>query len=108
MIEITKNEDNTCSFHLKTDKGITLLNSVSFPNEKEITETIAQLGFLVKHHTVFERRTNHTGKFHFNLKDRNGNIIGNSETYSSEAGMENGIKNLKNRIASLSQAGHLL
>ncbi len=46
----------------------------------------------------FERKTNHSGAFMFSLKDENGKIVGYSQCYNSEAGMENGIKNLKNKI----------
>lgn len=35
-------------------------------------------------------------KFHFNLKAGNGQIIGSSQMYASEAGMENGIDSVKN------------
>lgn len=34
--------------------------------------------------------------FHFNLKAGNGQIIGSSQMYASEAGMENGIDSVKN------------
>lgn len=102
MIEIKKEKDNTYRFKLKTRNGNTLLKSISFPNKEEIDKTIVDLSPLVKDHSVFERRTDHTGKFLFNLKDRNGRIIGNSQLYGSEAGMENGIKNLRTQIASLS------
>lgn len=35
------------------------------------------------------------GRFHFNLKAANGEIIGRSEMYSSTAAMENGIASVK-------------
>lgn len=44
----------------------------------------------------FERKTAANGKFHFNLKAGNGQIIGSSQMYASEAGMENGIDSVKN------------
>ena len=47
----------------------------------------------------FERKTNLQGRFLFNLKDDDGNLIGSSQLYDSEAGMENGINNLQNRLA---------
>ncbi len=102
MIEIKKRKDNTYRFSLKTKTGNTLLKSVNFSSQEEIKKTIADLNPFLEHQMVFERRTDHNGKFLFNLKDRNGKIIGNSQLYSSEAGMENGIKNLKNNIISLS------
>ena len=49
----------------------------------------------------FERKTNHSGQFLFNLKDNDGNLIGQSQFYDSEMGMENGIKNLQNRLEEL-------
>ncbi|WP_394748648.1 YegP family protein [Spongiimicrobium salis] len=104
MIEIKKGTDNSYSFSLSTSNGATLLNSVAYSNEEEVNKTLEKLPALVQYHSVFERKTDHDGKFRFRLKDRKGIPIGHSEQYSSEAGMENGIKNLKKRIASLSQS----
>lgn len=101
MIEIKKDKDNTYYFSLKTISGSTLLNSVSFSNKEEIKKTFLDLDPIAQHENIFERKTNHNGEFLFNLKDRKGNIIGSSQLYSSEAGMENGIKNLKNSLASI-------
>ena len=41
--------------------------------------------------TLFERKTAKNGKFHFNLKSTNGQIVGSSQMYSAESGMNNGI-----------------
>ncbi|MBU3024629.1 YegP family protein [Zobellia galactanivorans] len=51
----------------------------------------------------FERKTNHDGQFLFYLKDANGQILGHSLPYGSEAGMENGIKNLINSLNALKE-----
>ena len=48
----------------------------------------------------FERKTAKNGKFHFNLKAGNGQIIGSSQMYASEAGMENGIESVKKNAGS--------
>ncbi len=101
MIEIKKRENNTFQFYLKTADGQTLLQSISFSSEEEIKQTVRELSPLTKSHYSFERKTNYNGNFLFNLKDRNGKIIGNSLLYDSEAGMENGITSLKRRIASM-------
>jgi len=53
---------------------------------------------LLKENSNFERKTNHKGEFQFSLKDSDGKIIGHSQNYNSEAGMENGIKNLRSTI----------
>ena len=39
----------------------------------------------------FEKKTTAGGKFRFNLKARNGQVIGTSQNYSSESGRDNGI-----------------
>lgn len=103
MIEINKGKNNTFQFRLKTADGLTLLESIDFDSQEEIEQTIGQLKPLAQSHIAIERKTNYNGNFLFNLKDQNGRIIGNSLLYNSEAGMENGITNLKNRITSLSK-----
>ncbi|MEK6154225.1 YegP family protein [Flavobacteriaceae bacterium 3-367] len=107
MIEIKKEKDNTYRFNLRTTGGKILLKSVHFPDKETIRKTVVGLSPMMESASVFERKTDHSGKFLFNLKDPNGKIIGSSQTYSSEAGMENGIKNLKIRIAALADANAL-
>jgi hypothetical protein len=43
----------------------------------------------------FEKNVAKNGKFYFNLKASNGQVIGNSEMYESEVARENGIKSVK-------------
>jgi len=107
MIEIKKDKANTYRFNLKTQGGQTLLKSVVFTNKDEIKKTVKDLNLIRESPAVFERKTNFDGKFLFSLKNNGGRIIGISGLYSSEAGMENGIKNLKNRIASLASLDEL-
>tara|TARA_R110000796_G_scaffold88850_7_gene192131 strand:+ start:6385 stop:6693 length:309 start_codon:yes stop_codon:yes gene_type:complete len=101
MIKFQFKEDGEYSFRLKSDKGHTLLKSVSFENKSALENIVSKLNIIVKDPTQYERKTNHNGEFLFILKDENGTIIGNSQCYNSEAGMENGIKNLKNTIDSI-------
>jgi hypothetical protein len=101
MIEIKKEGTGAYHFYLKTKDGISLLKSIDFSSREELNGIVENLHALMEDPMVFERQTNHTGKFLFQLKDKNGRPLGNSQLYNSEAGMENGIKNLKNSIASL-------
>jgi len=64
-------------------------------------EAIKNLGIMVTTRNHFERKTNHTGQFLFNLNDDDGNLIGRSQHYDSEMGMENGIKNLQTRMEAI-------
>ena len=101
MIEVKKGKNDTFQFRLKTADGKTLLKSVEFETKAEIEKTVKQLQPLAfKQHSI-ERKTNYDGHFLFNLKDKNGKVIGNSMLYNSEAGMENGISNLRKSITSM-------
>ncbi len=101
MIEVVKEGPNAYSFSLKTSDGNTLLHSIRFKSREEVNAVIDRLNSLMENQSVFERKTNHQGKFLFQLRDMNGRLLGSSQLYHSEAGMENGIKNLRNNIASL-------
>jgi len=60
--------------------------------------TVNNLISLDKSQNIFERKTNYEGNFLFSIKNKKGHLIGNSLLYGSEAGMENGIKNIQNHI----------
>lgn len=103
MIEIQKGKNNRYQFSLKTAEGKTLLRSVDFESEAEIERTVKELSPLVNLQSTFERKTNYDGNFLFNLKDKNGKVIGKSLLYDSEAGMENGINNLRKSLSAVSK-----
>lgn len=107
MIAIVVDKKDNYKFILKAEDGNVLLNSVSFSNESEVKKTVQSLTLLQQKRSVFERKTNHIGEFLFHMKNLNGKVIGTSEPFGSEAGMENGIKNLKKRIIHLSKLGQL-
>ena len=107
MIDIKKKGTGMFSFDLKTRGGHTLLKSVEFTDEQEAQSIVKSLNPLSENSIKFERKTNHDGMFLFNLKNSGGKMIGHSQLYNSEAGMENGIKNLKNTITSLINLGEL-
>ncbi|SRR6056297_748995 len=100
MIEIKKTTHEKFEFFVKSEAGKVLLQSVPFTDEKEVNRTVAMLTQTASPVKNFERRTNFNGQFLFELKNKEGKIIGSSGLYSSEAGMENGIKNLNNRLKS--------
>ncbi|WP_047245674.1 YegP family protein [Maribacter thermophilus] len=95
MIEVGKIDNQGYRFTVKSETGQTLLESIIF-EKREILETTLKALKTTPSSKRFERKTNFEGKFLFNLTNEQGRIIGNSGLYTSEAGMENGIKNLKN------------
>lgn len=101
MYEIRKEKENTYRFLLKTRQGRTLLNSIDYSSEKEARESLRSLIPATERSMRVERKTNYNGKFLFSLRDKQGKVIGKSGLFSSEAGMENGIKHLLRRIQDL-------
>lgn len=107
MLQVIKHQENEFMFELKSESGHTLLRSILFPNKNKAIETARGLNLLINKSSSIERKTNHKGQFLFNFKNGAGKLIGNSQLYNSEAGMENGIKNLTQRINALSNTKHL-
>ena len=102
MFKIRKETDKTYRFELKSVDGQNLLSSVPFKSKHQIKKIIEELNPVTSNGLSFERKTDYNGKFLFNLKKVTGELIGNSGLFESEAGMENGIKHVKKRIADLS------
>jgi len=98
VIKITQ-IDNGHQFEVQTQNGDTLLTSIAYMDKDKMDETIQNLLAVNANKNHFERRTNTEGKFIFSLKDDSGSTIGHSELYDSEAGMENGIKNLGKNLS---------
>jgi len=98
MIEIKKTKSASFQFLVKSETGKVLLKSIHFSDKNTLEGALKGLKMTNSSIKHFERKTNFEGKFLFNLKNENGSIIGSSGLYGSEAGMENGIKNLKNRF----------
>ncbi len=107
MIKINKEDNNTYNFSLNTTHGNALFHSVRYTSKEEIRNVVSSLDLMDRQHFIIERKTDHDGNFLFNLKNKKGQLIGNSQLYGSEAGMENGIKNLKKRIATLNKSDYL-
>ncbi len=107
MIEIKKHNENVYRFKVSTSSGNTILESIDFPNREDIKKLVTELQESINERKIFERKTDHSGKFLFHLKNKEGQFIGSSQLYSSEAGMENGIKNLKTYFDTISNVPEL-
>lgn len=104
MIEIDKKSNGLYGFQLKSESGQILLSSPFFKNKVDIKNTVQLLRTEKEPINKIERKTNHEGKFLFQVKNTTGSIIGESNLYDSEAGMENGIKNLRKRLSHLTNS----
>lgn len=93
--EITKRTNGEFQFNLKAVNGQVVLSSEGYttkPNCKNGIESV------IKNSQVdarFERKESKNGKYYFNLKATNGQIIGTSQMYTSEASRDCGIESVQ-------------
>lgn len=82
-------------FNLKADNGQTILTSEGYSTKAACESGIDSVRKNAPDDARYERKTSSNGKPFFNLKAGNGQVIGNSELYESEASRENGIESVK-------------
>lgn len=82
-------------FSLKADNGQIILASEGYTSKMGCMNGIESVKLNSKDDSKFDRRTSSNGKFYFNLKASNGQIIGTSEMYEVAASRDNGIEAVK-------------
>ncbi len=82
-------------FRLKAGNGETILASEGYKAKSSCANGIASVQKNCSDPKCFEKTTTSGGKFRFNLKSTNGQVIGTSQSYSSESGRDNGIESIK-------------
>ena len=90
--EIYKDKGGEFRFRLKSSNGQVLLASEGYSSKASATSGIESVRKNCQDETRFERTTTSGGKFRFNMKAKNNQIIGTSQSYDSEAGRDNGIE----------------
>ncbi|WP_140485113.1 YegP family protein [Flavobacterium sp. GSA192] len=96
---ITKRVNGEFQFNLKAGNGQTILASEGYSTKAACENGIESVRKNAQEDGRFDRKESSNGKFYFNLKASNGQIIGNSEMYESLASMENGIESVKKNAA---------
>ncbi|HRE51911.1 MAG TPA: YegP family protein [Flavitalea sp.] len=87
--------DGQYYFNLKADNGQVILSSEGYTTTAARLNGIESVKANAKEDSRFERLTAANGKFYFNLKATNGQVIGKSQMYEAEAGRDNGIESVK-------------
>ncbi|WP_299251919.1 YegP family protein [uncultured Aquimarina sp.] len=95
MFELKNKEGSSYHFTLKAKNGQVILSSEVYNSKAAAVNGIASIQKNAVENGRYERKTAKDGKFFFNLKASNGQVIGSSQMYSSESGMENGINSVK-------------
>lgn len=93
---ITKNDKGQFHFNLKASNGQVILTSQGYSSKAACENGIESVRNNSADDSKFERKEAKDGRPYFVLKAANAQIIGNSQMYSSEDAMENGIASVKN------------
>jgi uncharacterized protein len=91
---IKTGNDGQFYFNLKADNGQVILGSEGYTSRAGCTNGIESVKKNAPDSTSYDRQTAKNGKLYFNLKAGNGQVIGKSQMYEAEDGMENGIKSV--------------
>ncbi|MFV0530886.1 MAG: YegP family protein [Flavobacteriales bacterium] len=81
-------------FRLKAKNGQIILASQGYTTKAACQNGIDSVKNNSQDETRFERKGEEGGNFRFNLKSPNGQIVGTSQNYESEAGRDNGIQSV--------------
>jgi len=92
---ITTRKDGDFQFNLKAGNGQVILTSQGYASKSGCENGIESVRKNSQNDGAFERNESKNGKFYFNLKAANGQIIGSSEMYESKSACENGIESVK-------------
>jgi uncharacterized protein len=92
---ITKRSNGEFQFSLKATNGQNILSSEGYSSKANCENGIESVKKNSQDDAKFDKKTSSNGKSYFNLKATNGQIIGTSEMYESEAGRDNGIDSVK-------------
>ena len=94
--ELYKDKAGEYRFRLKAGDGRGLLVSEGYKAKGSAEKGVASVRKNAPLDERYERKTTKVGKHMFNLKATNGQVIGTSEQYDSEASRDAGIASLKN------------
>ena len=97
--ECYKDKAGEFRFRLKAGNGETILSSEGYSAKSGCENGIASVRKNCLDENCFEKKTTDSGKFRFNLKSTNGQVIGTSESYNSNAACENGVASVKKNAA---------
>ena len=92
---IKKSSDGQFRFVLKAGNGETILTSELYKAKASALNGIESVKKNAHIDSHFERKNDKAGHPRFNLKAGNGEIIGASESYSSESARDHGIESVK-------------
>ncbi|MGJ7030497.1 YegP family protein [Niabella hirudinis] len=92
---VSKRTNGEFQFNLKAGNGQVILTSEGYTTRAACDNGIESVKKNAPDDSNYDRKTSSNEKPFFNLKAGNGQVIGKSELYESEAARENGIASVK-------------
>jgi len=93
--EIYTDKAGEFRFRLKASNGQTILASEGYKTKSGCNNGIESVKKNASNDSNYERKVTSSGKFMFNLKAANSQIVGTSELYETVASRDNGIESVK-------------
>lgn len=93
--ELSKSSDGQFRFVLKAGNAETILTSELYTTKSAAENGIASVRSNSPLEERYEKKTASNGKFYFNLKAGNHQVIGSSQMYASEPSRDKGIASVK-------------
>jgi uncharacterized protein YegP (UPF0339 family) len=93
--ELYQDKAGEYRFRLKAGNGEIILVSEGYKQKASAENGIDSVRKNAPQDARYERKATSSGKPMFNLKATNGQVIGTSESYSSESARDNGIESVK-------------
>ena len=93
--EIYKDKAGEFRFRLKAGNGQTILASEGYSGKSGCNNGIESVRKNAPNDARYERKETKSGKFMFNLRAGNNQVIGTSESYEKAQSRDNGIESVK-------------
>jgi uncharacterized protein YegP (UPF0339 family) len=92
---LTKRSNGELQFNLVADNSEIVLTSEGYSSKAGCENGIESVKENSVRDDAFERLTASNGKFYFNLRAKNSQVIGTSQMYTSTSSMEVGIESVR-------------
>jgi uncharacterized protein len=92
---LSKRVNGEYQFGLNATNGQNILRSEGYTTKAACENGIESVRKNAPEDARYERKVSSNNKYYFNLKATNGQVIGTSEMYESEASRDNGIESVK-------------
>lgn len=93
--EIYTDKASEYRFRLKASNGQTILASEGYKAKASCLSGVESVKKNAPNDSQYERKQTQAGKFMFNLKATNSQVIGTSESYETAVARDNGIESVK-------------